>query len=622
MWASLTNDLKEFVSGVEDETVVVATKISHGVDALEQLGGGGSGSVEDTVIGEDGFLLESGFEATGMVSSPADEVARRRTLEETYTLPLDENRPEVVAFLEAFDLESKTELIATLLGTSATMKERFEQVCPERVTYKDFWIRYFFRCNEKRIELEWQEEQEATKKSRDAVISSGIATVTSLFGGAVKAVTKAVERNDRAAQETIPASPFAFHSGATSLFGGRPPFVLNTAVDDDEEEEEEEEEVLGWGDDDDSSDNEDDKEEPNESIATEGEIEFTGGADDEKLNQALAERDSLQQTIKLQAKELAALKEGKESPAFLEQIEKLKMKLFEKDAELAAFKASGEDNQMDNKQAKLDFDRIKNLETMVDKLKEAMNQQTLTMAKTKEEFEAELATKVNEAYVKIASLESAKAELELHALQDDNNGQLTAALKATLAAKEDCDGIKAHLAETQINLDLSNKSCLDLEAQLAHLKGLMESQQAVFEKRLNEEMAQFEAAAKESVAGSKSEIVSLSMQLENFKRKVEASDLTVADLTKELDTLKATSMTQEGSLTDHGKTSEEESNDTTSTGVKVDIQEDDGPVPTLVAAPVGTEASLEPTMVGPCLVESVVESNDNTEPEEDWGDDW
>ena len=618
MWASLTNDLKEFVSGVEDETVVVATKISHGVDALEQLGGGG-GSGEDTVIGDDGFLLESGFEATGMVSSPADEAARRRTLEETYTLPLDESRPEVVAFLEAFDLESKTELIATLLGTSATMKERFEQVCPERVTYKDFWMRYFFRCNEKRIELEWQEEQEATKKSRDAVISSGIATVTSLFGGAVKAVSKAVERNDRAAQETIPASPFAFHSGATSLFGGRPPFVLNTAVDDDDDDEEE---VLGWGDDDDSSDEEGNMEEPNESNFTEEEIEFTDGADDDKLNQALAERDSLQQTIKLQAKELAALKEGKESPAFLNQLEELKMKLFEKDAELAAFKASGEDNQLDNKQAKVDFDSIKSLEAMVDKLKEAMDQQALDTAKAKKEYEAELAAKANEFEVKIAALESDNAVLESQTLQEDNNGHLASALQATLAAKGECEVIKVHLVDTQSQLALSNKTCVDLESQLAHLKGLMESQQAAFEERLNEAMAQFEAAAEESATGCKSKIVSLSLQLEIVQRKVVASDLIVADLTKELATLKGTSKTQEGSLTDCSKSTEDESNDTISTGVQVNVQDDDVAVPTLVAAPVSTEESSEPTLVSPSVVESVAESNDNAEPEEDWGDDW
>ena len=254
------------------------------------------------------------------------------------------------------------------------------------------------------------------------------------------------------------------------------------------------------------------REEPNESTFTEEEIEFTDGADDDKLNQALAERDSLQQTIKLQAKELAALKEGKESPAFLNQLEELKMKLFEKDAELAAFKASGEDNQLDNKQAKVDFDSIKSLEAMVDKLKEAMDQQALDTAKTKEEYEAELAAKANEFEVKIAALESDNAVLESQTLQEDNNGHLASALQATLAAKGECEVIKVHLVDTQSQLALSNKTCVDLESQLAHLKGLMESQQAAFEERLNEAMAQFEAEAEESATGCKSKIVSLSLQ--------------------------------------------------------------------------------------------------------------
>ena len=269
-----------------------------------------------------------------------------------------------------------------------------------------------------------------------------------------------------------------------------------------------------------------------------------------------------------------------------------------------------------------DFDSIKSLEAMVDKLKEAMDQQALDTAKTKEEYEAELAAKANEFEVKIAALESANVVLESQTLQDDSNGHLTAALQATLAAKGECEVIKVHLVDTQSQLALSNKTCVDLESQLAHLKGLMESQQAAFEERLNEAMAQFEAEAEESATGCKSKIVSLSLQLEIVQRKVVASDLIVADLTKELATLKGTSKTQEGSLTDCSKSTEDESNDTISTGVQVNVQDDDVAVPTLVAAPVSTEESSEPTLVSPSVVESVAESNDNAEPEEDWGDDW
>ena len=598
MWAALTSDLKEFVSGVEDETTVVSTKLVQSVESLERLG---------ATTGEDGEVLESGFEATGLVSNAADEVARRRCLVETYTEPLDESRPDVVAFLESFDLESKTEKIASLLGTSAIVKERFEQVCPEKVTYKEFWLRYFYRCNEKRVELEWQDNQETAKKARDAVISSGIASVTSMFGGAVKAVTKAVERNDKAAGDVVPASPFGFSSGGSMFGGARPPFVMNTAVDDDEEEEEEEEEAeeeLGWGDEDsfDEDDEEAEKEEEEEEEEkddAEEEIEFSGGAID-KLTQALAERDALHQTVELQAKELAALREGKESPAVSREVEELKMRLFEKDAELAAFKASGEDNEMDDKQAKLDFAKITSLEAAVEELKASMEKQAADMAKSKEDFEAQLAAQAKESVTKVAALESAKAALESQAM-DNANGQLTAALQAAAAAKDECQALQTQLVDAQTQVASAERTCKEIETALADATSKLSTQQAAFEKRLQEEAAAFEAATAESASGFQQEMDALTIQLQTALTHLQVSNQKVVTLTTEL----AAAKEELHKATPDLSKIEDASNDTTSTGVQVAVHDDEGesaPVPTV---PVSTSRPAE-----------------DGEPEEDWGDDW
>jgi len=594
MWAALTSDFKEFVSGVEEETAVVTTKLTQSVENLE-LGG--------DVTGEDGLSLESGFEATGMVVSVSDEVARRRTLTATYTEPLDESRPDVVAFVETFDLESETDQIATLLGTSASVKECFEMVCPEQVAYKDFWMRYFYRCDEGRIQLEWDQEYQEKKLAREAAISSGIATVTSLFGGAVAAVSKAVERVDKSAQEPVPASPFAFNAGA-SLFGGRPPFVLNTAVDEDDDDDEQEEEVeeeLGWGDDDESFEDEEkghDEGEPEEQKEPEEEIEFTGGVADDKLTEALAERDALHQTVALQAKELAALKNGKESPAILKQVEELTMKLFEKDAELAAFKASGEDKHMDDKQAKLDHANIKNLEATIDELKKSMDQQAADMAKAKEQFEFQLATQVEDADAKMAALVS-----------PEEDGQLSAALQDAKGAKEECESLKLQLRDAQRQVTLVEESCNELKVALAEAKAAMEAQKASFDKLLKEETAKIKVAAEDASVDHCKEIESLNLQLQKMQSKADASDEKVVDLTAQLVSIRTAI---------NAKSVEEKSFDTCSSGVQIPIPESDDdniPVPTIVAAP-EQELSATPTVNVPASSAAVQEG------EEDWGDDW
>lgn len=250
MWAAIRSDLQEFALGVADETdQVIATAGSNT----------GRGSATP-ILNDDGDVIEGGYTVTGAISSAQDEIARREEDIETYTIPLDESDEGVQAFLDAFQIDEKTQDIAELLEENPdTIQSHFETLVPTEISYALFWQRYFYRCgDEERIEWQWQEEREARRQARAAAISGGIASVTNLFGGALNAVSQSLEKADHSNDE-VPMSPF-ISSGSTkketsgggiNLFGsgGRPPFVMNTAVDEDDEEEEEEEE-LGWDDDD------------------------------------------------------------------------------------------------------------------------------------------------------------------------------------------------------------------------------------------------------------------------------------------------------------------------------------------------------------------------------------
>jgi len=166
------------------------------------------------------------------------------------------------------------------------------------------------------------------------------------------------------------------------FFGsGRPPFAMNTAGsgDDDEEyiadensgnEEEEEDEEFGWGSDEEEeseSEEEDEVIDDNESEANISEHEIVFGSTTEspsnvteeleRLREELAQvvnaRDKLEVTVKNQSSDLAKLQNTDDSTDcnpidHTREIESLKMSMFEKDAELAALKASLQDTHDDN----------------------------------------------------------------------------------------------------------------------------------------------------------------------------------------------------------------------------------------------------------------------------------
>lgn len=255
---------------------------------------------------------------------------------------------EIKLYLSSFEIESRTEDISHILERHESTKAFFENLVPTEVSYNQFWIRYFYRCDPVRIEEIWRAEEEEREKRRQAraeAIRGGITSVKNLFGGVGNVVRDAVSNT------VIPQNSSSDNSGqgltGSLLSGGRPPFVMNTAVSDDEEEEEE----LGWDSDEDDEDYEDDEEEEceYEEGPTEDEIVFSSSPTNNAIMDE--ERNQLQETIEMQKKEIAHLNEKIKVNPDLAKLDTLEMALFEKDAEIAALKANIDDNRQNHQGA-------------------------------------------------------------------------------------------------------------------------------------------------------------------------------------------------------------------------------------------------------------------------------
>lgn len=466
MWAALKSDLSEFVSGVAEETDQVigsATKFS-----------------------DEGEVLEGGFEATGVVQSPEDEVTRLQGHVETYAEALDESDETVQAFLDSFKIDDRTQEIAKILEDHPeTVKKHFEALVPTEISYELFWKRYFYRCDPDRIAKEWEQEEEANRLSRAKALSGGLSSVTSLFGGAMAAVSKAVASDSRGSEGEVPVSPFGNQSSTTGsgkggglyLFGsgGRPPFVMNTAVDEDDDEGEEEEEELGWDDDEEGEEEED--EDPSNVMDVSEEITFSGGNHpdidrlSEQLVQALSERDALKETIAIQNKEIANLKEGKapETGAIAKDFERLKLSLFEKDAELAALKASLDDTHEDDKDdnSKKDAAKIAALERDVDRLNSIVADRDAELAAAREAVEdtRKDMSRMRDATasgqeVLQSSLDMAKAETE----------SLRQALESSSGNSEELEATREELTFAQAKIEALTLELETMKKELADTK--------------------------------------------------------------------------------------------------------------------------------------------------------
>jgi chromosome segregation ATPase len=316
----------------------------------------------------------------------------------------DDDDHDVIDFLTTFQIESKTDDIASILSKYPdTIGFFFEKLVPLTVTYEQFWQRYYFRCDPERIQLEWDLERERIKQERQELIDKGKETVKNLFGGALKVIKGAAASQDSHAvgqgKESIyekyqaeleekrkalqEVSSRGTHdqkqdnlnkvkSGAG--FGGlfanvRPPFVMNTAVDDEdsdtnsqydanasgldvntEDDQEQEEEDLGWGSDEDEISVEDVEEDD----VTEGteEVVFSSNRFEEtktmqqlqlELASALDKNQTLEKMLRDHQEQLSGKSEIGNDLNLQSELAKLQLEIFRKDSELAAVKASLEE---------------------------------------------------------------------------------------------------------------------------------------------------------------------------------------------------------------------------------------------------------------------------------------
>jgi DNA repair exonuclease SbcCD ATPase subunit len=323
--------------------------------------------------------VKNDYDLNESLVEDSDQMDDNTENEVGFLLYTDEDDPIVIQFLQNFDIESKTDDIASILDQHAdTVKEMFEVLVPVELTYEQFWQRYFFRCDERWIRRSWDAYDERMRKERKEMIDKGKQTVTELFGGALKLV-KGIGNQDDVKEGNIfekyqselekkkkamkvsstVISATKQKSGETNTLGsffsaGRPPFVMNTAVDedsndyenDDEDQGNDDADSFGWGSDEeeeiefdeDSAENEEDT----ESIKGESEQEENDGSNVQELKKELdltrEERDQLHQTVVMLKKELQVASTHSEEVG-QDKDEYFKTQLLEKDSEISDLKA-------------------------------------------------------------------------------------------------------------------------------------------------------------------------------------------------------------------------------------------------------------------------------------------
>lgn len=483
---------------------------------------------------------------------------------------------EIRQFIESFDIATKTDEISVVLERYPdSVQPHFQSLVPTTVTYKQFWVRYFYRCDASRIEAEWELEREAARKARKEAIAGSISSVKNMLGSAVSAVSHVVapeEKREGAyekyqAQHREQEAAAAAGSGISeALFGkgGRPPFVMNTAVsdvDDNAVDESEEEEELGWDDDDDEEEEEDGHESGNDTVNESKEAEeivFSSPAEKgetateelealkSQLSQVEEEREILHQTVEMQSKEIAELKlqgsgpavgvaaaPSEEDAAIKGEIDKLKMQIFEKDSELAALRASLDDTHEDSRTSAVKKSEAKiaaqdrELEKMqvellekdneIARLKEAIASSAPEVEEARSEAteSKEALHEMQEAVNKLRSeLEAAreamiKSEAESQTLRDSlassANSSSTAAEEAKkerAILEEKVKALTAKLESTQKNLEFTTRRADFLEQELEKTREEMTNQNLNFASTLEEEVTKVRAEAMEEAAAA------------------------------------------------------------------------------------------------------------------------
>mmetsp|Transcript_12157 Transcript_12157/g.18665 ORF Transcript_12157/g.18665 Transcript_12157/m.18665 type:complete len:526 (-) Transcript_12157:1270-2847(-) len=489
MWAAIRSDLSEFVSSVAEET-------DH---------------VTKAVISDDGEVVSTRFEETGLVQSAEDELLRLMNIEETFSTPLSEGDEAVQKFVDNFDIESKTDEIAkTLEENPETVKIHFEGLVPTQISYELFWQRFFYRCDADRIAKEWDKEAEAQRRTRAEAIKGGIDSVTNMFGGALNAVSQSLEKADQSKEFKI-GSVKALSDGGMKLFGneGRPPFVMNTVVDEDDEEEE-----LGWDDDDDEDGSYEEEEGEENELKTSGKI--TSGEEEdndrhnvnEELETVINERDSLQETVELQRKEIVKLRETTSDVNDAKQIESLKITLSEKESELLSLRAKLEDNSHCNiEQIEKDANKFASLDGEMENLKLEISSKDkeLEIAKKRIEFfEGELAKTKEDAKKQVDSLTQALASRE-----GNDVAELSAAKEEACTANSKIEELTMKLAKVEKELVDTKTRNSEMESQSLELVATKQKLE-----QMNLEIQELESA-KKLVVSLKQEVEELQEQMQH-----------------------------------------------------------------------------------------------------------
>lgn len=406
-----------------------------------------------------------------------------------YQVDVDQDEQDIKLFLETFDVQSKTEEIGKLLAEQPFLSQHFDNLVPISVSYEQFWQRYFYRCDPHRIVKEWQEEEELARLHRQELIDKGVKSVQNIFGGALKAIKNVtysngarrrgggsssssiyekyqaeLEEQQRAMlKDNNGADNVKGRRGILGMFGGRPPFVMNTAESDEDDEffkndvgeDEEEEEELGWG----SDDEEDDDEEDDESKNDTQEIVFENNRDASSEG-SIAEINNL----KAMLEETQVSKHEAESKAqkLQEVLNSLREEMKIERNSFEAWKDSQSKNLNDNQtQNKLHEAAINNL-----------------------------TTELNEAHQFAKTLEDEIAQV--------HSGYET----EFMALKETIENLTTKLQESELTREELNVTISKLKVDLETCRDEMTKQKMNFAKIMEDEIAIVRAEQKDAVGSS------------------------------------------------------------------------------------------------------------------------
>jgi hypothetical protein len=130
-----------------------------------------------------------------------------------------------------------------------TVEKHFEALVPTEISYELFWKRYFYRCSyPDRIAKEWEQEEEANRLSRAKALSGRtFLRHKPLWRRHGRPSASWLPSDSRGSEGEVPVECLleinrqrAARSGkGGGLYllgsGGRPPFVMNTAVDEEDD---------------------------------------------------------------------------------------------------------------------------------------------------------------------------------------------------------------------------------------------------------------------------------------------------------------------------------------------------------------------------------------------------